>query len=359
MQTKSEPVGVDCVNRKALESQRNLSVDIIKFIAAFGVVIIHLAPSTEAADLLTQVFLAFAVPFFLVTSLHFFISRILTLPAVKYSDLRWDRILVPYAVWTLIYTLLRVLKFRLAGTSLSIDVVGFCLYGGVAVHLYFLPLLLLFQSQALAMILLLRVPRLWLTVVGIALGAGIFGYIGTVCGYLGFSRAFESGMVYVALAFALGWLQAREVGRRINLAIGSLILILIFTTVFYGVPLYSFPMLRGPIAGYGVAALALNWRVASAAPALRLLVTCSYGIYLAHFGFLEGLEFAAQRFGLLLAPYSVTAKLAAGSLICLACVAFIVIARLHRLSAYLLIGEHTSNRVKMEMECGAVAAPLN
>lgn len=338
---------------KAMKSQRNLSVDIIKFIAAFGVVIIHLAPSTAASDLLTQLFLAFAVPFFLLISLYFFIGKVVVASADQVFKIsRWDRIMVPYFVWTIIYILMRLMKFRLVGKDIEINVIGSIFYGGGAVQLYFLPLLLLFQAQALSMILLFRSARWRLIGICVALAAVVFGYVGSSRGYFGFQGALKLGTVYVAMSFLLGWTQITVIGRQINVMIGWLIFPLIACTVFLGYPLSALGILQRPIIGYGVSALALNWSFHSSSPVLRSLLTCSYGIFLAHFGFLECFEFMADQFGLALIPYSVVTKILMGGLICLSCVLFIVLARLHWLSAYLFLGESTvSDIVKKFQHC--------
>ncbi len=127
---------------------------------------------------------------------------------------------MPYAVWTVIYTLMRVLKFRLGGKSLPIDVIGITLFGGAAVQLYFLPLLLLFQAQALAVILLFRPSNWRLIGLCVALGAFMFGYFGSAGGHFGFNRALERGALYVALAFLLDHTQAKTIGRQTNVVIG-------------------------------------------------------------------------------------------------------------------------------------------
>lgn len=247
----------------------------------------------------------------------------------------------------MIYTLLRVLKFRLGGNSLPIDVIGFTLFGGAALQLYYLPLLLLFQAQALAVILLFRGSKWRLIGACVAFGAVMFGYVGSTGGYFGFGNALERGVLYVALAFLLGRMQAKAIGRQINIVISWLIVVaLIVSTAFFVYPSNALDVtIQDSIVGYGVSAFALNWRFHTTNPALRTLLTCSYGIYLAHFGFLESLEFAAQKLGYVLTPYSVVAKTLMSSLICLCCVVFIVIARLHWLSAYLFLGE-TANQAR-------------
>jgi fucose 4-O-acetylase-like acetyltransferase len=324
--------------------ERNLSIDLIKTVAAFGVVIIHLTPSTHAAEAFTQLFSLFAVPFFFLISLHFFESRVAALSSPRLSDLRLDRLLVPYAVWTAIYTLLRLLKYRIRGDSLHIDVAGVTLFGGGAVQLYFIPLLVLFQAQAFALILMVRGSECRLVGFGVALVAVVFGYVGSAGGFFGFNSALIKGLIYVALAFLLHRTQTAAIGRQINSVFGWLIVALIVPSAFFGYPLAGLGILEGPIIGYGVAVLALNWRFHTAIPTLRTVLTCSYGIYLAHVVFLEGFEFFADKLGYRLTPFSLGAKALVGSLVCLSCVLCIEMARKHRISAYLLLGE-ADNRV--------------
>ncbi len=325
-----------------MKPERNLSVDALRFVAAFGVIIIHLAPSTDAAAALTRMFGLFAVPFFLSVSLHFFIHRVRALPTVKLSDLRLDRLLVPYVTWTLVYTALRVLKFRLEGKPPGIDVIGVTFFGGAALHLYFLPLLLLLQALALAALFLVRTSRYRLAGIGIGLGAVGFGYAAATGSFFGFQGVLARGFLFVALAFLLDRTQASTVGRRINFLLGWLTVGCLVTSPTFGYPLYLLGSVwQGPVVGYSICGLALNGRVPIAHPALRTLLTCSYGIYLAHFAFLETLETAAKKLPYVLAPYSVGAKLVMSSLICLGCIVFVLLARLRRLTAYLFLGEAT------------------
>ena len=88
---------------------------------------------------------------------------------------------------------------------------------------------------------------------GIALGAAMFGYAGSVEGRLGFHNAPGAGLLYVAMGFLMGRMQAGPVGRRVNLAVGWLIAALICLNGFPGCPLASLGMMQGPLVGYGMA----------------------------------------------------------------------------------------------------------
>ena len=323
-----------------MSSPRNLSVDALRFLAAFGVILIHLAPSTEAAGALTRVFSLFAVPFFLAVSLYFFVHRVRVLPRVGLADLRLDRLLVPYAAWTVIYTLLRVLKFRLEGRPQSIDFISVTFFGGAAVQLYFLPLLLFLQMLALATLLLTGAWRCRLAGACVGLGVLTFGYVASAGDFFGFQNALTRGATYVALAFLLEHTQADPTGRRINLALGWVTFAFLLASPFLNDPLSLLsPIVQGPLVGYGTSALVLNLRLPISRPSLHALLTCSYGVYLAHFVFLESFEVLAKKLHYALAPYSVGAKLIMGGLIYLSSVLFVAVVRLRRLPAYLLLGE--------------------
>ena len=325
-----------------MASTRNLSVDIVRLVAVVGVILIHLTPPTAACGVFTRVFSLFAVPLFLLISLHFFINKVSSLTTPALDDLRLDRLLVPYVVWGIIYTLLRFAKFHLAGKPFDFDWIQFALYGGVAVQMYFIPLLLLFQGLALAVLLLFRTPRKqFIGLYCFVAGTLIFGLVGKWKGYPYFEEGLRLGAAYVGLAFSLKYTQATSGGRHFNVLFGWLMIPLIVSTALWKFPLDSLGLLEGPLVGYAISGLALNWHCQISSPLLRFLVTCSYGTYLAHFGFLESFEFLAARLHLLPASYSISAKLIVGGLIFLCCVAFIGLSRRHWLSAYLFLGEGT------------------
>jgi peptidoglycan/LPS O-acetylase OafA/YrhL len=322
-----------------MSEPRNLSIDLIKLLAAFGVIVIHLAPSTPDAEMFSQLFWPWVVPFFLLISLYFFINKVNRLAVFSWSELHLDRILVPYAVWSVFYTLMRLVKLHLAAKPFSVDPISLIFYGGGATQLYFLPLLLLFQAVALAIIFLRRGPKWQLLAAGLLLGTIVWGYFGATKEYLGFDHPVERALMYVALVYLLVRTQASATGRRINCVFGGIIILAIVSTAFFHYPLNLLRIAEGPVVSYGVAALVLNWRLQMTSPVLRSLVTFSYGIYLAHFAFVEVFEFIAPKMGISLLPYTVSSKLLMAGLIFLCCVGFILFVRRYSLSSYLLLGE--------------------
>lgn len=299
-----------------------------------------MAPSTPAGETFTRLFEPSCVPFFLLLSLYFFLKKAGKLPAANLRELHPDRLMVPCFAWTLIYTLMRMLKYHARGQVLAFDFPGFLFYGGAALHLYFLPCLLLFQALALAALFLLRGGlRNLLLGLAFAAGACLFGSYGSAHGHFGFHSALQSGVVYVILAHLLDRSQTSPLGRRLNVLAGLAVVGLLIAFACRGAFPLSLGLLRAPLIGYGLSALALNWSFRFQNQSAARLLTCSYGIYLAHFAVIETFEFLAEQSGHPLAPYSFPLKLTMGLGVCAICLGLIALFRTHWLSAYLLLGE--------------------
>jgi peptidoglycan/LPS O-acetylase OafA/YrhL len=319
---------------------RLFSVDLLKLIAAFGVITIHLSPSTGDGELLSSFFSSFAVPYFLVISLFFFIKKVRSLPSPHIGRLRLDRILVPYAVWSLVYVLTRWLKFRINSQSFSVDFIPALFYGGGAVHLYFIPLLLMLQAFAFGFCLIAKGAKCWPAALFAIAGAALFGYLGSVNNFFGFQNAMQTGFLYVLLAFILVLTQSTVVGRNVTAIIGMLFIVL-FIACFSLMPssalLGMWP--ARPLIGFGISAFALSLPLKSSNNFTSVILSCSYGIFLAHFLFLESFEFALPRIGLELVPYSSAVKIVFSFLIASCSIVFVLIARKSKLLGYLLFGE--------------------
>jgi hypothetical protein len=262
------------------------------------------------------------------------------------SDLRTERILVPYAVWTVVYTSMKLVKSHIIGQKLAIDPLGLVFFGGSAVQLYFLPLLLLMQGMALIVILLKRNPLPWRMIGLVFFPVALLGYLGMAGQYYGFSDFLFRGVGFVSLAFLLRYAQGKMKWRQFNSVFCWAILPLAVSTVYLGYPLNYLGKMEGPLVGYCIAGIALNTRFTSDNALLRKLLTCSFGIFLVHFGFLEFYEFITSRYGISLTPYSLPTKILLALLICACCVLFITITRLNPISAYLLLGESMGKRAQ-------------
>lgn len=111
---------------------RNATLDYARLLAAFGIVLFHANAPGHAIGYA-------ALPFFLMLLLC------LAWPAAQRDDFgryvcnRATRLLVPFAVWSGIFGLLKLAEVLLTGVSLGSEFKPSMLLTGPAIHLWFLP----------------------------------------------------------------------------------------------------------------------------------------------------------------------------------------------------------------------------
>jgi peptidoglycan/LPS O-acetylase OafA/YrhL len=130
-------------------NSRDWGIDLVRIISTYGIVVIHSGgygtPSGNLAIELPNIF-RFALPFFLAASFYLISNQ---KKEYKLFDLiysRWNRLIIPYLIWSLIYLVSRIIKQLISArnadlTSLFEDPFSIIFFGASAVHLYFLPLL--------------------------------------------------------------------------------------------------------------------------------------------------------------------------------------------------------------------------
>lgn len=322
-----------------LGTSRNAVVDAFKLLAAFGVVIIHLAPPATSARALTDFFNSFAVPFFLLISLYFLVLKHGRAGNLRWGDLHCDRLAVPYLAWSAIYLGLRFAKGWLRGEPLSPDWLGVVFFGAAAVQLYFLPLLLVLKSQAFSMILLRRPGRPRLVALGVIVAAWVFCGVGAAAGQQPFVHAFLKAWLYVAAAFLLVTMQSSPVRARWQLAAGVIGCLAVVAAPLFRWDVTWLGVAAGPLHGYAVCALALNLRLSVRPRWILAALAASYGIYLSHVVLIELVDFTLRKAGCPIVEYSLTLKLLFGLGICAACMLFVSFVRSFPRLAYCLLGE--------------------
>lgn len=132
------------------KTQRLVGIDLMKGIAAYSVAVLHAGDVTNSTSVgfwATQMqrFCSFAVPFFLITSFYLLINR-MHVTGKSYSlKNRFQRLIIPYAIWSIFFLLMRSAKFLLLhetdGFEKVSDVVSIIFFGAAGLPLYFLPLL--------------------------------------------------------------------------------------------------------------------------------------------------------------------------------------------------------------------------
>jgi peptidoglycan/LPS O-acetylase OafA/YrhL len=147
----------------ASQKPRYSGIDLCRGLAAYAVVQVHSGDQTwglpvEPSAVLFRSLFNFAVPFFLAASFFFLVRKPGEILSRKFWQSRIDRILVPYAIWSLIYAICRVTFFKLNHQTaqkqlLLNDPFSIVFFGGASYHLYFLPLL--FTGTALMLVVFL------------------------------------------------------------------------------------------------------------------------------------------------------------------------------------------------------------
>jgi len=316
-------------------SSRLLGVELTRGFAAYGVIVIHAglvcgSVRTPAAIYLQYFFCLTCVPFFLVASFYFAaLSSSPTETFLPWLKQRSQRLLVPYAIWTLIYTGLQVLQVlahpgRMDGLrQLLSDPLGRFFFGASGMALYFLPLLFVgfLVQRVLAPVFAPRSPlvlglgclvALFLSSALILSGNDdIFSQVPPFQPLLSHWFGSEQSLfwstlapvrfVLVVLAFAihclpyifLGWICARlgpwplsSHSHRALTALPSLFLLIFVTLAGY--------TLLTPLLGCAALLLAIALSPAGNSHWIILMGRYSFAIYLMHQVILEVVKFACH-----------------------------------------------------------------
>ena len=345
--TTGHPANVPPATGHRSPASRNVLLDALRLVFAYGVAAIHLAPNTPAAEKIGLSFLLFAVPFFLMAGMYFFVGKVAggqSVPSAR--DLHFERLWLPYLAWTIIYAGLHVGKDLASHQPVELNLPATAFYGGAAVQMYFLPLLLLLQCWAWSVALLWRAPERRVLGGVLFVLAAIFAAGGKAERALGFERVYLEGVLYPGGAFLLWRCRNSAAFRWGNTLLAAVVAAGMLGLVVWGDPHDLLRFGRGPLAGYAAASLALAWPAARR-PLARwaaYLLGCSYGIYLAHFAFVEAFEFAAARRGWHIKPYDVPEKLGVALAVCAGCTALIALVRIWWPARALLLGERDEGR---------------
>ncbi|TBR61953.1 acyltransferase [Mastigocladus laminosus UU774] len=134
-----------------MQKSRLAGVDLCRGIAAYAVVLLHSGDQTwgyisPLASEFRSLF-SFAVPFFLATSFYFSMGKVYTGLSVDFWKQRFQRIIVPYIIWTVFYLFSKILMFNISKQpdkikDLFLDPVSMIFFGGASLQLYYLPLLI-------------------------------------------------------------------------------------------------------------------------------------------------------------------------------------------------------------------------
>ena len=163
-------------DRFPIKVARNEAIDVVRLIAAAGIVFTH-AGESPAFDCWGNCF-RFGVPFFLFASLYYQSASLCRNPdrtLIQLIRARVTRLYIPFLAWSVIYLLVRdlnrIIFFREMPVALHLSM----LWTGTEYHLWFLPFLLMCSTLFIVMerALFRHDPRLRWPAIGIAIGIGL------------------------------------------------------------------------------------------------------------------------------------------------------------------------------------------
>jgi peptidoglycan/LPS O-acetylase OafA/YrhL len=134
-----------------MKERKLLGIELCRGLSTYAVILVHSGDETwglpiDLGAIAFRLNFYFAVPFFLATAFYFMTSK----PEIAYSSRFWksrfERLLIPYAIWSSIFLISRVVFFTLSKKTdrweqLLQDPLSITFLGGASYHLYFLPLL--------------------------------------------------------------------------------------------------------------------------------------------------------------------------------------------------------------------------
>ena len=142
------------------QKKRLLGIDLCRGIAAYAVILVHSGDETwgvpiDQSAISFRLLFYFAVPFFLAASFYFMMRKPKAASSPDFWKSKFERIVIPYLIWSGIYLLLRIIFFSKSNqpdrlNQLFQDPLAIAFCGGASFHLYFLPLLLAGSTLILA-----------------------------------------------------------------------------------------------------------------------------------------------------------------------------------------------------------------
>lgn len=330
-----------------MEAARHPTINLVKLLFAFAVVFVHAGGGDAGVDSWFLIWSPLRVPLFFIIALYYFIPRAeLPIKAGEqnWSSLRIDRLLVPYLVWSGIHLLLRGFRHIYHGSSFSQEWLELFAYGGAAIHLYFLPFLMLCQ-MALVSLLFMKHRLHWWRAVGLMVIVAAVSCVGSAKSYAQFEDSLPRILLYASLAMLLKFSQRTNLGRMINAWVGMLLCVAVI--VASGLNMMPEWLLwhGAPVFGYAICGVVLNLPAINvSSKALLHAMTCSYGIYLSHFMVIRLYDYFAGWAGIAQESYSLKEKLVFSLMVCIICMGLISLIRRSRPLRYLLLGESYSKR---------------
>ncbi len=280
-----------------MKKYRNESIDFLRLFCSFGVIALHLYCDTPASEMINAFFWPICVPFFYVTSLVYFISNLKLMSVGEVLLKNFKRLLVPYFAWTLIYVMLFQIQGLLTGKLRPLSLWRVVLYGESSVQLYFLPTLFILQILTISVYLLFVLKKRILLASFLLSVAVIYIYIGDYFNCFGVAHTGQifGFVVYITFSLFVS-MRSSMITNRSSLTIGSFLVIssICLNMIGKNIQFLDYSMIL-PLAGVGLFLVGFGMQDVRFNKHILSLSSLSFGIYLVHIVFLEGMQFLLQN----------------------------------------------------------------
>ncbi|MCS7469435.1 acyltransferase [Stieleria sp. ICT_E10.1] len=272
--------------------------DALRVAGMLAVIYIHASDTNDVVEWGMR-YLGFAVPCFLMMSAFLAQQTILrkNIAPIDWITRKFKRLAPSYFAWTAIYLAVRFAKSMATGEQLESGILGSIFWGDASHQLYFVPFL--FYSFVLWTGLMRLARRRPVTTAGLlAVSTVIFVWqASAIEASLPANRWFiGKNMAWfpIGMLFAIVVEQLREKREWFFWPILALLVVMLLSD-FLNV--------------YAISTVVFALAIAAQRPApdwLKHLSIYSFGVYLSHVLFIEGMQFIAPRLGLNLQSISVT-----------------------------------------------------
>lgn len=282
-------------------SERNLNIEILRIIASFGVITIHIPSSTFGAEFLSLLFSPICVPFFLAVSLVFFVQSLEKYPVEHILTKIWERTGIPYISWTIIYLILLYINAYLNNNTNNILLWRSVLFGESAVQMYYLITLISLQLFVLGVYTIKNNKSRYYFILSLCLILVTSVYILLSLYYQasGFKNGYYIIGYFLYIGFAMYHLYANSSSKYIILPNKYLYLLLIFTIILISIfDIGGFRKLGPlifPVCGICLYKIAISLPIIKVTSWMNKILSLSYGIYLSHIVFLESIEMIVKK----------------------------------------------------------------
>ncbi|MBX2977529.1 MAG: acyltransferase family protein [Ignavibacteriaceae bacterium] len=324
-------------------AERNLNIEIIRIIASFGVIVIHVHSDTYGAQFISLLFSPICVPFFLAVSLIFFVQS-LGKYSVEYVLTKiWERIGIPYISWTIIYLILLYFNAYLNNSTNKVFFGRSILFGESAVQMYYLITLISLQLFILGVHTLrkTRSRYYFFLSLGLILVTTTYFLFSLYYQASGFRNSYYIVGYLLYIVFAMHYQSSFSSSKYLILP--YLCILFVFIVILLSVydlwGLRKFGPLIFPVCGICLYKIAISYPTIKVPSWIKEIMSLSYGIYLSHVVFLELMEIIAKKITGSEITYTLINKLLLALVVFIISAIFVLLLKRVGILRILLLGE--------------------